>query len=249
MVLRVLPEIILNPLGGGKPPPAHFLGQFLKMTSRRISAMKRTQQLAPRRSGGARKGWAALKSAHPPQLHPEIRISKIVRYQCSATGTYNIPASSLLNTFVIALTAVTTTRVFRSVRLAKVEVWGQPIALGASLQQAREIAGTGAGPDNASSDVPVGTEPAHLVWRPLPLAQNGLWQESGVGEATNLLSLTLQTGDIIDVSMEAVFSSLADAGSVAGPIPAAASPGEWYAVPLDGLAGSKLDPIDYQTLP
>jgi hypothetical protein len=212
-----------------------------------------TPSKRPRRSSSTRSRSTARDE--PPQLSPEIRLSKIIRYQRSgnaAGGNIPITAGNLLNTFVVAITAATTSRLIRSLRVVKVEAWQPPIALGAGAQALLSITGTGLGPENVSSDLAMGIRPAHIVWKPLPLSQVGLWLESGEAEANGIFvfDAAVLQGTIVDVTIEFILADIADS-AVAGPVPAGATAGQLYVPPLDGNigAGALFVPVDYTLLP
>jgi hypothetical protein len=59
--------------------------------------------------------------------------------------------------------------------------------------------------------------------------------------------VTSQEGAFFDLSIEVILDT-GDAAPVAGPIPAAATPGQFYVTQLDGLGGV-LVPVDYLPTP
>jgi len=187
----------------------------------------------------------------PPQLVPEIRVSKIFRYQSNAAGTQTlITVANLQALLVFALTATTTTRLFRSIRLRKVEVW----AIGAQNAASERVAVTGGGdgPANTKADVSMGVTPAHVVWRPAPQSRSALWYDSGSSEASNLIELDYPNSAIFDVTVEFIMVDSAENGPVPGPATAGATAGTLYGCTLDstGRTGSgKLQPQDYTPLP
>jgi hypothetical protein len=218
-----------------------------------LSARSRSRGFAPLT---ARKRSRGPSFDQPPQLKPEIRLSKIFRYQRTGVASgaaVPITAGDLLNIYVVALTATTTARLFRSVRLQKVEAWCPPTALGAAAQNQISIVGDGLGPENVASDIAMGVRPGHVVWRPPKKSQIELWFQSGEAEANAVFEINQSApqGTIIDVTVEFIMADSFD-GAVAGPVPAAATAGLVYVVPLDGNIGagaSLYTPVDYATLP
>jgi hypothetical protein len=184
--------------------------------------------------------------SHPPQIHPAISGSKKFRFTASGGADVQsvITQTNLANLLVVATSAVTTSRIFSSVRLRRVEAWCLP-AQGLT-SQLLSIAGTGAGPENRKSDASMGVTPAHVVWSPAPLSVADLWFE--VGGTLSMFQLTAPGASIVDVTLD--FIQNCEDASTAGPVPAGATAGVWYGCTLDGngLTGSML-PVDYLTLP
>lgn len=185
----------------------------------------------------------------PPQLSSEIRITKRIRFvNGTFAGVTTFTVSDLLNLYVVALTATTSARLWRSVRLIKLEAWGEPPALGTQSTASLSICGIGVGPENYVSDIASGVKPSHVKWMPVLLAQNGLWQQTGQNENLGLFTVACPaTGCTLDLTLEAIFADAEDA-AVAGPVPAAAAPGRVYMTALDGIGGNYV-PVDYTNLP
>lgn len=173
---------------------------------------------------------------------------KKIRFQCTATGTYTITKKNILQLYVMAATASTSFRLWRSARVLKVEAWGQPAQLGAATLET-SITGVGVGPENCASDMSTGVTPAHVVWRPAQHAQNGMWFQSGANEADGLFALAVSSFQtVVDLTVEVIFADQFDP-AVAGEVPAAATAGTIYMDYLDGLSSGKFQPVDYVPLP
>lgn len=176
-------------------------------------------------------------------------MAKVFRFASNlAMSDTSITVANLLNLLVVALTAATTTRLFRSIRLRKVEAWA--IGAQSAASEVIQISGLGDGPANFRSDVSMGITPAHVIWRPAPMSRSSLWYDTGSSEADNLFDITVPVSAIVDVTVEFIVQNPEVAGPAAGPIPAGATPGSLYGCTLDGggLAGH-LVPSDYVLLP
>jgi len=167
---------------------------------------------------------------------------------CTTASTYTITKKNILQLYVMAATAVTSFRLWRSARVISVEIWNQPIALGgANLETS--VSGIGSGPENVKSSFASGVTPAHIRWSPVPLSQNGLWFETGTNENDGLFAIVLNSSQaVIDVTLEVIFADQFD-GQQAGEVPAGAAAGGIYMDYLDGIASGKIAPVDFTTLP
>lgn len=190
---------------------------------------------------GLRGGVGGLE--HPPQIHPAISGSKVFRFAVVGADTQTqVTQTELLNMVVVATTATASSRIFSSVRLRKVEAWAAPVQ--GNAPQLISIAGIGAGPENRKSDSSMGVTPAHVRWNPAPNSVADLWFETGASSA--MFELTVPTNATVDVSIDYVLNC--EDTPTAGPVPAGATAGTWYGVPLDGLGGN-VQPFDYTLLP
>jgi len=186
----------------------------------------------------------------PKQLAPDVRFSKTFRYNSSsAAASDEVTVGNLLQLMVVALTVTTTARLWRSVRLVRVEAWSIG-AIGGTPEIIR-IVGVGDGPQAVASDMSMGVRPAHVVWRPPARSRSSFWYDTGSGEADGLFELTAPSGTILDITLEVLMVNNFDTGgATAGPVPAGASAGAVYLCSLDGngLTG-KFVPEDYLLLP
>lgn len=187
--------------------------------------------------------------SRPPQLRPELRLVKTIRFVAASSGSSVVlTAKNFLQLFVVALTASTSTRLLRSIRLIKMEAWSIG-AIGGASEDIR-ISGIGNGPANTRADASMGVTPAHVTWRPAPQSRSALWYDVGVNETDELVEMFFPTGAIVDVTLDLIIMDISEQAVVAGPVPASAAPGAVYCCTLDGngLTGA-LDPVDYTTLP
>ena len=196
------------------------------------------------KNGGGRRGEVAL--SRPPQHSPAIRVQKVFRYSTSAAVASNITVALLLDSLCVATTATAATRLIKSFRLIKVEAWNLP-AQGAAGGEI-VITGAGAGPENRKADVSMGVTPAHVIWRPAPNSPSAFWQQSGTSEANVLFVITAPTVTVVDLTMEIILQC-DDAPTAVTSTVAGATAGTVYLAPMDGVAGNKILPVDYVTLP
>jgi len=181
----------------------------------------------------------------PFQTDPAVRTTKVLKFECGTSGTYTLLTSTLLELLVVANSATTTSRLFESARLVKVEAWS--LGLLGAAPEVISIAGFGVGPENRQSSMSMGIKPAHVVWKPAPLSFDGLWQSNGVGETNTLVELVLPSTAMLYVTIE--FIMQCDDAVVDGPVPAGAVVGQIYGVPLDGFASGKIVSQDFPNLP
>jgi len=159
-----------------------------------------------------------------------------------------ITRASLLNQVVYATSTTATARIMEAVRLKKVEIWTNPVALGAAPTTcAIEWLGENS-PSVFISDTSMGVLPAHISAKPPPSSSNRWWSMSGQLETDDLFALTFPANTIIDVTVEARL--VEQEAPTAGPVPTGAIFGQIYGCTLDGngVTGVLL-PVGYTLLP
>jgi hypothetical protein len=170
---------------------------------------------------------------HPPQL-PSYGITRDVRMRFQATAGVGISITfqNLLDTVLVALTAILGTDLFEAVRLNSVEVWGIA-AIGTPATVILVYSGTAvgaAGDQKTHTDTSMGIEPAHVKASPDRLTQAGQFQ---VASANVAFFIDVPAGAIIDVSM--TFRQPVQGQSVAPQnVLVGATPGAVYYRGLDG---------------
>jgi hypothetical protein len=170
---------------------------------------------------------------HPPQL-PSYGITRDVRMRFQATAGVGISITfqNLLDTVLVALTAILGTDLFEAVRLNSVEVWGIA-AIGSPATVILVYSGTAvgaAGDQKTHTDTSMGIEPAHVKASPDRLTQAGQFQ---VASANVAFFIDVPAGAIIDVSM--TFRQPVQGQSVAPQnVLVGATPGAVYYRGLDG---------------
>lgn len=201
----------------------------------------------PRR-GGRQQGQGGGRSLSVPPFTATVQTTHRFRFaNTTNSGQFSITRKNLLNLLQVATSTVTTVRLLQAVRLKSVEMWGNPIALGSPPTELRlEWSGENS-PSTFVSDFGMGVRPAHVRTTPPASSSNRWWSISGSSETDVLFILLLPANVVIDVSLELRFVD-AEAPT-AGDVPVGATLGQLYANYLDGKAGSKLSPVDYQAIP
>jgi hypothetical protein len=195
----------------------------------------------PRRRVTRNPGPSALI---PPPFVPTLALTHKFRFIDSTGGSYTITRASLLNLIVTATSAVTTVRSLEAVRLISVKMWGSPS--GATVETSSiEWLGENS-PSTLISDSSMGVRPAHISTRPPPSSSNQWWSMSGSLETDDLFVIVTSVGTVLDISVE--IRLVESEAPTAGPVPAGASLGKVYGVPLDGLGGN-LIPVGFVNLP
>jgi len=146
---------------------------------------------------------------------------------------------NLLDTILMATTAIAPFDVYDQVRVEFVEVWAVPV-VGGTAQVAVQFAGASlglAGDGRVYSDNSMGIEPAHVKCRPDRLSGAGMWQNGAATAAgiPNAFLLTCPVGSVIDVKLS--FKTIATQAPVAaGAASVGATVGDIFYRGLDGLA-------------
>lgn len=187
----------------------------------------------------------------PPPFQPEITVGKTLRYQAvSALSATPITSYDLSNLIVFSTSASTSARLFASVKIRKLEIWG---AMGQNLSPvtcdieyvANNVSFMGSKRE-LHSDTSMGTRPAHVTASPSSRAVAGQWIECSVGGAVDYARISCPAGSIIDIHVTFVVRSTESA--ISGPVCSGASVGRVYYVPLTG-ASSQTVPLSVSSLP
>jgi hypothetical protein len=174
-----------------------------------------------------------LLSHPPPIANYSIVHSTKLRFITNAPVAQTIITfTNLLDTILVAKTAITLSDLFSQVRIRAVEMWAVPAIGGATTVECsfdNNVPGT-TGDVRLHSDTSMGIQPAHLRCRPAAKSGTALFQATGNG---NAFTLTCPTGTVIDVELS--FRGIPNTNvSAAGA--AAVTPGAWYYRGLDGIA-------------
>ncbi len=175
--------------------------------------------------------------SHPPQLNGiELRHAVTLRYLTGAAANVytSITFANLLDTLLVALTAVTAQDLFQTVKIRRVRVWSVP-ALGTTSSVSVEFSGVTAGivGDQAiHTDTSMGIEPAYVSARPSPKCLAADYQVSSAAVA---FILNCPPGSVLDLELS-FRSQYATANAAAAVAPVGATPGAQYIRGCDGLA-------------
>jgi len=119
-----------------------------------------------------------------------------------AAAQTQITFQNLLDTWLLAASAVTAYDVFHTVRLRAVEVWGIAVAGTPTTVEVNFTAGASGsgqiGSGKIVSDTSMGVQPAHIRATPGPQSMQSLWQVSGSQLA---FVITCPAGSVIDLEM------------------------------------------------
>jgi hypothetical protein len=177
---------------------------------------------------------------HPPQINGyEITHDKRLRFTVTAAAAATvITFQNLLDTVLLATTAVAGFDLFDVVRLNHVEVWGQA-ALGQSSTVGVTFV-TVTGDRSVHTDTSLGVKPAYVKAVPSEKSLASFWQVSAAG---NCFAVQCGAGSVIDVSLS--FKTASATPTAAQNALVGATVGEIYFRGLDGLAsaGTNMPPI------
>jgi len=177
---------------------------------------------------------------HPRQIDAyEVAQMRLLRFTVTAaTGNFVITYQNLLDSILIATTAIQGFNLFDLVRIVKVEVWSQaaigtPTTVGVTFV-------TTTGDRAIHTDTSLGVKPAHVLAHPSPLSLASFFQLSGGG---NAFIIQAPGGSIVDVSVE--LRTINSLPIVAQNALVGATVGDIYYRGLDGLAsaGTNFPPI------
>jgi hypothetical protein len=177
---------------------------------------------------------------HPPQISGyEIAHFKRLRFTATAAANATvITFENLLDTCLMAVTAILGYELFDLVRIVQVEAWGQA-ALG-TPSTITILYSTPAGDQSVHTDTSLGVKPAYVRAVPSDRSLASLWQ---IVTAGNAFLITCPAGSVIDVTLE--LKTTEAAATVALNALVGATIGEIYFRGLDGLAiaGTNFPPV------
>jgi hypothetical protein len=173
--------------------------------------------------------------AHPPPIRDyAIQHSRRMRFVANAAYTGTLTYQNLLDTLLVATSAVAGSCLFTAVRIRYVELYAVPIlGQAATVQLVFDGQTVGAaGDQRVITDTSMGIEPAHLKGRPQARSGASLFQ---VSSATAAFYLSIPAGTVVDVGLD--FKQALLGGTVACQNAlVGATPGAQYLRGLDGLA-------------
>jgi len=181
--------------------------------------------------------------SHPPTIsNYVVKHSTRLRFTAGAAIDQAITFADLLDTLLVAKTAVAGSDLFQSVKVRGVEVWASPVLGTATTVIVGFLGATSGevGDQSVHTDTSMGIQPAHVLARPTLRSLASNFQLASAGEA---FYLNCPTGSVVDVELTfngAFAASVAAQNALVG-----ATAGATYLRGLDGLAvaASKLLPI------
>jgi hypothetical protein len=143
--------------------------------------------------------------SHPPPLGNKVlQWNTTMRFLCTGSAfDGNITFQNLLNTILLAQTAVQGNQIFQAVRVRYVEAWHCPVASTVSLiiiEYAGNTAGL-VGDQKVHEDSSMGIQPAHVRAKPAARSLAGYFQDQSASVA---FRLACPVGTVVDVGLEFV---------------------------------------------
>jgi len=176
---------------------------------------------------------------HPPQIQEyAIRHGTRLRFVCgSSVVAQQVTYQNLLDTMLVAITAILGYDLFYAVKVRAVEVWADAVAGNAttvSVQFPGAPVG-GAGDQKFHTDTSMGIQPAHV--RAVPTKRSGasLFQVSG---NTECFKLTCPAGAVVDLELTFVQTSQVGTAVAVQNALVGANVGAPYWRGFDGLAAA-----------
>lgn len=205
----------------------------------------RNRRTKSRRNGPERP--LATAATHPPPINPQITHHQRLRFLSNAAGTQVITYANLLDTMLIAVSAIAGYDLFDVVKVKAVEMWCQGVTNAPTTVTCTfdgGIAGV-AGSGRQYADTSMGIEPAHVYCRPGKDNGCGLWQGTS---ALVAFAISVPNETVIDV--EVSFRNATVAPVAADNALVGAGVGQIYYRGLDGLAiaGTKFVPQALDTI-
>lgn len=176
------------------------------------------------------------------QYAADWRLTRKYRFAATAAVSTTITRANLLDLVVLPTTTSACYRLFTSVRVVSIEVWGED-PLFASAATEVEVEWTSEdGPNTSVSSMSCGDQPAHIKTRPPKRSLAGFWGDAGYDESTQLFTISVPIGSTIDLMVETVMPAFS--GVSLGPTSVAnLTVGQVTMVKLDGKSGV-LTPVD-----
>jgi hypothetical protein len=178
----------------------------------------------------------ALQIPHPPSIG-SFAVSHNVRLRFIANAAVNVNVSwqNILDTIVIASTALSVQDVFHIVRLKRVQVWSIPAQ---GTTNTVSVAFTGlttawAGDAAVHTDTSMGVEPAYVCARP---ARRSVASDFQLSATSSAFTLICPVGSVID--LEATFRNVPGKAVTALNASVGATIGAMSFRGLDGLPAS-----------
>jgi hypothetical protein len=174
---------------------------------------------------------------HPPQIgNLSVTHGTRLRFVTNvAVANQTITFQNLLDTFLVATTALAPYDVFYAVKIRAIELWSEPAIGGASTVTVSYQGGAAGlvGDFKVHTDTSMGVQPAHVRAKPSPKSLSSDYQLSSPNGA---VVLTCPTGTVVDVELS--FIQVFSVGVAAQNASVGATIGAFYCRGLDGLASA-----------
>jgi hypothetical protein len=215
--------------------------------------IRNNQSRRPGGYRGSRRSAQTLRIPHPPPFQAAYQVTKTLRFQSTAAltqATATITFQNLLDLMCVADTAVSAYRLFSSVRLNSVKIWGPPAAALAPVTVSVEFQANAsasiAGPNRLKSDTSIGsTSGAFVMARPPEGSISSFW--GGQTSASAVFSLTGPINSIVDINITLLLQN-GEPPKLVTSAPVGAIVGTVYCRGLDALTATILPPVSYTTI-
>jgi len=143
----------------------------------------------------------------PPAHLASFVGSKTIRFYAANGGAYGLQINDLLDLICVATTSTQAYRLFDSVRLRSIEIWGAASTASNTLVSIEEINSGGAAylasRSQVLQDMVVGTaRAAHILYRPTPGTVQYSWFTATVNSSSQILNITAPAGAVLDLTIE-----------------------------------------------
>jgi hypothetical protein len=177
--------------------------------------------------------------SHPPQINGvQLTHSTTLRYRAiAAAGALNVTFQNLLDTLLVATTAIVGFDLFQAVKIRRVRVWGMPV-IGAASSVSVEFGGVTAGivgDQIVHTDTSMGVQPAHVDCRP---SKKSLASDYQVNSAAVAFILSCPAGSVIDLELTFKSQFAPAFNNAAQNALVGATAGGQYLRGMDGLAAA-----------
>ncbi len=144
----------------------------------------------------------SFAAAFPAALKSQPIITRKMRYSCVSSGSFTVTRGNLLNWCLIQSTNGTQwVRLSDGVELIKVQVFG----VGSTTNSSVTLEWLGPYlPTNELTDSGNPMRPPHIASSPPTNSFAELWSSSGNNETDSLFFVTMNTGDILDITFRYV---------------------------------------------
>ncbi len=189
---------------------------------------------------------------HPPPFNAAIVVKKTLRFKSNAAFSTLFTATQLLDLLCVADTASSAYRLFSSLKIHSIEMWGPmasdlaPVTVSIEYQTPA-AAGVG-GPNFLKSDTSMGADQcAHVAAGPPQNSQAAMWQSRLA--SSQIVTLQGPTNTVVDVHLSLCLQNGETATAVASAV-SGATVGTIYCRGLDALAAAStvLPPVSYATI-
>jgi hypothetical protein len=196
----------------------------------------------------------------PPQINTSWIVGKTCRFnKVTSTTSYGVTRAALLDLFVMATSSTAAYRIFDSVKLRRIRIWGQPP--GSAAPGSANVAPISSavqwlsslGPSKVVSDQGIGSAfGSRLDTRPPKNSLASFWSLTASDETEVLFYVTLNPGDVLDLDLTCTIQNNLYGGDAPVSITIiAGTTGTVYMTALDisaSGAGALILPVQYNTI-